>query len=222
MDKHIKGIIFDLDGTLLDTLKSLAGAFNEALMQMACPTHPVIAYKEIIGDGARTAAIRCLPAHRQDEASIAECVRRFQAVYTGCWQENTAPYPGIEELLVNLKDRLPLAVLSNKDEVFTQQCVDYFFRPGSFVAAVGYSEKVKHKPDPAGALAIAKCFNCDPGEIILIGDTATDMRTADACNMVSVGVLWGFRDAHELRTSGAHHIVPDPTTLAKLLDRLID
>jgi phosphoglycolate phosphatase len=221
MGKSFKGIIFDLDGTLLDTLSSLASAFNEALTQMACPTHPLDAYNHIIGDGARTAAIRCLPANRQDDTSIAECVRRFQEIYAKSWQENTAPYPGIKELLADLKGKLPLAVLSNKDANFTRQCVAHFFKRGSFELALGYSDKIRHKPDPSGALAIAMHFNCDPGEVILVGDTATDMRTAAACNMVSVGVLWGFRDAQELQTSGAHHIASNPEALASLLNRLI-
>jgi phosphoglycolate phosphatase len=209
--------IFDLDGTLLDTLASLAVAFNTALTEMNCPTHPVDDYRMIIGDGARVAAIRCLPEDQQDDAIIDECVRRFQKIYAGSWQE-TSPYPGINELIEELSICMPLAVLSNKDNRFTKQCVDYFFE-GKFQLAVGagYAGKVTHKPDPSGGVVIAEHLNLSPQQLWMIGDTATDMNTATACNMKGVGVLWGFRDQAELKAAGAKHIVATPPELRALL-----
>ena len=218
----IRGVIFDLDGTLLDTLHSLAAAFNQALSEMNCPPHQTNEYKMIIGDGARVAALRCLPDDRQDEASIEDCVRRFQKIYGQSWHENTAPYPGIPELLAALSVlTLPMGVLSNKDADFTEACVEHFFESGTFITAVGFTETIRHKPDPGGALRIARTFSCEPDQVAFVGDTATDMNTAHACNMLAIGVLWGFRDAQELNRSGAQHLVQTPHELRELLEQLI-
>ncbi len=215
---RFKGAIFDLDGTLLDTLADLASAFNRALVDMKCPTHDTEAYKNIIGDGARIAAIRCLPEDRQDDASIEECVDRFKTIYEKAWHEKTQPYSGIVDCLSSLE--LLKGVLSNKDELFTRACVSHFFAPGTFKAVIGFSDEVKHKPDPGGALLITEMFGCQPEEVIFVGDTATDMKTATACNMLPIGVLWGFRDAPELSENGAEHLVETPEALKTLLEQL--
>lgn len=213
-----RGIIFDLDGTLLNTLADLANAFNQALIDMGCPTHPKAAYKRIIGDGARIAAMRCLPHDRQDERSIEECVDRFKTLYESAWHEATEPYPGIPGLLAAIE--CDKGVLSNKDEAFTRACVAHYFEPDTFKAVIGFSDDVKHKPDPGGALLISEMFGCPPEAVIFVGDTATDMKTAQACNMLPIGVLWGFRDAQELTENGAEHLVETPKELKTLLEQL--
>jgi len=209
------GIIFDLDGTLLDTLASLAKAFNMALADLNCPPHPVDAYRRIIGDGARVAAMRALPEKRQSSRDIELCVGHFQRHYAENWQTATV-YGGISELLSELKPDYPLAVLSNKDESFTRQCCDHFF-PGLFTLAIGFSDRVIHKPDPSGAMRIAAHLDTDVRDLWVIGDTATDMKTAVNTGMTGVGVLWGFRDRNELAISGATHIIENPSELTGLL-----
>ena len=217
MPKPIEIAIFDLDGTLLDTLASLAGVYNQALTDAGFPPHPVEAYKTIIGDGARVAAQRALPKDHQTDADINACVSRYQALYERRWQTAT-PYPGMDELLATLKGQMPLAVLSNKDQRFTALCVDHFF-PGMFDVIVGFGGDVIHKPDPSGARKVAGLLGKTTDRTAMIGDTATDMNTAAACDMTGIGVLWGFRDEEELRQSGAAHIVTTPDELLSLLSR---
>lgn len=209
-------VIFDLDGTLLNTLDSLAAAFNQALDDMGCTPHTVDAYRTIIGDGARVAAMRALPPTRQAEEDIDRCVTLFQGHYAETWQ-TAGLYPGVSDLVSSLSGSIPIAVLSNKDQAFTQQCCDYFF-PGSFDIALGFSAGIRHKPDPSGAAHIAGKLQIALEDIWMIGDTATDMKTAMATGMTGVGVLWGFRDRAELDKNGATHIIESPSELISLLD----
>jgi phosphoglycolate phosphatase len=204
-------VIFDLDGTLLDTLASLAQAFNGALQEMGYPPHPVDAYRQIIGDGARVAAIRALPDTAHQDSTVDECAQKFRAHYESIWQDATI-YTGMSELLDALRPDIPLAVLSNKDEAFTKQCVAHFF-PGVFQLAVGFNETIRHKPDPSGASHIVQTLKVAPAQTWMVGDTATDMNTAAACNMTGIGVLWGFRDQPELQQSGAAMMFATPGDL---------
>jgi len=208
-------LVFDLDGTLLDTLDSLAEAYNRALGDLGCPTHPTDAYRMIIGDGAFVAARRALPQDRVDDQLIAQCVERFRHHYDNLWQ-TASPYPGIEPLLTTLGGDYVLTVLSNKDEAFTRQCCDAFF-PGVFELSIGASAVIKHKPDPSGPRAIAKHYGSELSDLWMIGDTATDMKTAAATGMVGVGVLWGFRERAELIEHGASHLLETPAGLLSLL-----
>lgn len=208
-------IIFDLDGTLLDTLESLALAFNRSLVDMNCAERSVAEYKRIVGDGALVAVRRCLPDERQRDNDIQRCAEMFRKHYAENWQ-TASPYPGITALLSTLKTRTHLAVLSNKDEQFTEQCVQHFF-PDDFDLVVGHSEFVKHKPDPSGASKIMQALKVTADETWMVGDTAADMRTAVACKMTGVGVLWGFRDQQELADSGAQYIIQSPHYLLDLI-----
>ncbi len=218
----IKGAVFDLDGTLLDTLATLAQAFNTPLTEMGYAPRSVDDFRYIIGDGARVAATRCLPDDARNDENIDDLTRRFQAYYADHWQAGTSPYPGIIDAVETLAGAMPLAVLSNKDEVFTAQCVAHFFESHHFRTCVGFSEAVKHKPDPSGANVIAGELGVATNELMMIGDTATDMRTAVACNMVAVGVLWGFRDEQELLDAGAQYLVSTPGELTSLALQLME
>ncbi len=212
---EIKLAIFDLDGTLLDTLDSLAGAFNETLVSMNAPPRPVSDYRTIIGDGALVAAERCLPAEMRTAENIESCRAGFSSRYEATWQ-SAMPYDGIRPMLEGLRSRVHLAVLSNKDEAFTHRCIEHFF-PGDFSSVVGHSRTIAHKPDPTGARAIMAGMQLSPEETVMIGDTATDMATACACGMTGIGVLWGFRDAEELTAAGAKHLVAAPSELIPLI-----
>ena len=215
---HYKAILFDLDGTLLDTLEDLATAANRALGTLGLPAHPTDAYRVFVGDGLRTLAERILPGEQRSAAQVDALVAAFEREYSRTWNERTAPYAGVPEML----DRLTaggyrLSVLSNKPDAFTRLCVEQLLPHWTFAPLYGQRPGVPKKPDPAAALAIAAERGLDPAEVLYLGDTATDMHTARAAGMAAVGVLWGFRSADELRAAGARHLITHPGELAPLL-----
>lgn len=211
-----EGCIFDLDGTLLNTLLSLTNCYNRVLAQQGFPQHPEDSYRHFIGDGARKCVERCLPANARTESVIQTTLALQQQDYADHWSRDVSIYQGIGELLDKLSERkIKLAVLSNKDHEFTLQCVSHFFPGTKFDVVQGYSSSVPHKPDPRGALSIAAQLNLEPDNIVFLGDTAMDIQTANTCGMISVGVLWGFRDAEELTTAGARHLIQHPSELLK-------
>jgi phosphoglycolate phosphatase len=215
-ENRIKGLIFDLDGTLLNTLTSLANCYNRTLSAMGLPTHSVEDYRYFIGDGARQCVRRCLPEHDRTEQTIAETLHRQQMDYQTNWRKDVERYPGITELLLQLSSRnFPMGVLSNKDHAFTQQCVTYFFPEIRFNKVLGFSSEIPHKPDPTGALVIARHLNLKPDEIALVGDTSIDIKTAMACGMTGIGALWGFRDEAELVDAGATCVITHPDQLTQ-------
>ena len=149
--KHIRGIVFDLDGTLLDTLETLAAAHNEALARHGHPPRPVDAYRYYIGNGARKCVERSLPQDARDDTTIDAVTASFKVIYDDAWRRGTQPYEGIPELVTRLRERgYALAVLSNKDHPFTQKIIEHFFDDGTFDAVQGHSDAVPHKPSPVG------------------------------------------------------------------------
>ena len=213
-----EAILFDLDGTLLDTLEDLATAANRALGTLGLPAHPTDAYRVFVGDGLRTLAERILPGEQRSAAQLDALVAAFEREYSRTWNERTAPYAGVPEML----DRLTaggyrLSVLSNKPDAFTRLCVEQLLPHWTFAPLYGQRPGVPKKPDPAAALAIAAELGLDPAEVLYLGDTATDMYTARAAGMAAVGVLWGFRSADELRAAGARHLITHPGELPPLL-----
>jgi len=209
-------IIFDLDGTLLNTLASIARAYNAALSSSGYPTHPIEAFRQIIGDGASVAAQRCLPSDRQSESDIKHCIEQFQQHYEQLW-DTASPYQDILKLLNSLPSELKLAVLSNKDDRFTQRCVKHFF-PATFDYVLGHRPDIPHKPNPQGGNKLMAALGTSSTATWLIGDTATDMNTAAACKVAGVGVLWGFRSRDELISSGAEETVDAPMQILELFE----
>jgi len=210
-------VLFDLDGTLLDTVEDLADATNAALGQLGFAGHPVEAYKRLIGDGVEMLARRVLPPDRP-EAAVAECAALVKREYSACWSRKTRPFAGVAELLDALTARgLPMAVLSNKPEEFTQLCVARLLGRWRFAAVVGQSARLPKKPDPAGARYIAARLDLPPAEIVYLGDTDTDMQTAVAAGMFPAGALWGYRDREELLSHGAKVLLQWPPDLLGLL-----
>ena len=213
-----KAILFDLDGTLLDTLEDLATAANRALGTLGLPAHPTDAYRVFVGDGLRTLAERILPGEQRSAAQVDALVAAFEREYSRTWNERTAPYAGVPEMLDRLTgDGYRMSVLSNKPDAFTRLCVEQLLPHWTFAPLYGQRPGVPKKPDPAAALAIAAELGLDPAEVLYLGDTATDMHTARAAGMEAVGVLWGFRSADELRAAGARHLITHPGELAPLL-----
>ncbi len=216
MKSAIRAILFDLDGTLADSLADLANATNWALAQLGCPAHPPESYCHFVGDGARELCARALPRDRQD--LLDESLRLMRERYdTHCF-DLTKLYAGIPELISALAERhLSLAVLSNKPDVFTRRMIAHYFQPSPFAVVRGQLPNVPLKPDPIAALQIAKQLSVPPAQWLYLGDTNTDMHTARAAGMHAVGVLWGFRDREELVKSGAEHIVAWPEQVLALL-----
>ena len=207
-------VLFDLDGTLLDTIGDLADSMNAALAALGHPTHPEEAYLRFVGDGVAELARRALPPARRDETSVRACIAAMKAEYAQRWDVRTHPYEGVPELLDALGARgIPVADLRNKMEDVTRVAVDHWFGLDRFAEVRGAREGVPRKPDPEAALAIAARLGVAPERVLYLGDTDTDMRTAVAAGMVPFGVLWGFRDEAELRENGARHLLRRPGEL---------
>jgi len=207
-------ILFDLDGTLLDTLDDLAESCNSALRQLGCPEHPRQAYKYFIGDGVENLVRRALPQDRCDASTLARCAELMRVEYSQRWAEKTRPYPGIPELLDALAARrVPMAVLSNKPDQFARLCVERLLPQWRFEVVLGAGDSFPRKPDPAAALEIAERLRLPPEKILYLGDTNTDMQTAVAAGMYPAGVLWGFRTADELSAHGAKVLIRHPSEL---------
>ena len=217
MKQIVRAVLFDLDGTLADTLADLANATNAALAAVGCPTHPRDKYRHLVGDGARTLCARALPADRQELVdAVRERMREHYAAH--CFDE-TKLYAGIPELITALREQnYRLAVLSNKPDDFTQQMVAHYFPDGTFQVVRGHVTGAPLKPDPTAAVAIASQLGIPAREWLYLGDTNTDMQTATAAGMIPVGVLWGFREKAELLASGAAKIVATPAEVLKLVD----
>ena len=209
-------MLFDLDGTLADTLADLANATNHALTALGCPTHPLAAYRYFVGDGARNLCLRVLPADRQHLAD--DVLRLMLAHYEAHCFDKTRLYPGIPELVAALHGRgLKSAVLSNKPDAFTKRMIERYFRPSPFDIVRGQTANVPLKPDPTVARQIAAELEIPPAQWLYLGDTNTDMLTARNAGMCAVGVLWGFRERAELVESGAQVLVATPAEVLTLL-----
>ena len=218
--RTVRGVCFDLDGTLLDTLQDIADAANTVLQEHGCPPHPADAYRLMIGDGVNVLFQRALPPDRRDPELIEQCVQGFRQAYARCWNVHTKPFPGIPELLDALTQRgLKLAVLSNKPHRHTRDCVAAFLGHWSFETVLGQRDDVPRKPDPAGAREAAAQMGLPPEQILYLGDTAVDMQTARAAGMLPVGALWGYRSAEELQQAGAETLIDEPQKLLDVLDK---
>lgn len=211
----LSAAIFDLDGTLLDTLDDLADSMNAALEQLGLPIHPVASYRTFVGEGVQLLISRTMPeALREDQALVQQATEIYRSVYAERWHAKSKPYPGILDLVQELRGLgIPLGVLSNKPDHFTQLCCQHFFPAGTFRTIFGQREHVNRKPDPAGAMEICQLWNLPAGEIAYVGDTATDMQTGRGAGMETFGVAWGFRPVNELQQNGAHHILEAPDQL---------
>ncbi|MCC6396021.1 MAG: HAD family hydrolase [Bacteroidetes bacterium] len=212
-------VVFDLDGTLLDTLDDLADSVNTVLEERGWPLHAVDAYRYFVGDGAATLIHRVLPADRRTPEEESICLGRFRAVYAQKWNNKTRPYPGVEDMLAALAaGGVRMAVLSNKPHDATEQCVRELLSGTRFDVIQGQDAQIPKKPAPDGALRIAAMLGVEPREILYLGDTATDMQTAVRAGMVPIGALWGFRTAEELSQHGARRLIRHPAELLPLLD----
>jgi len=211
--------VFDLDGTLLDTLADIAHSANRVLESHGYPVQPVDDYRQFVGEGVVMLFRRALPAGERDPEVVTQCVEAFREDYGRNWNVETRPYEGIPELLDALTARgVKMAVLSNKPDWHTRCCVDEYLSDWRFEAVLGQREGVPRKPDPAAAREIAELMEVPAERTLYLGDTATDMQTALAAAMYPVGVAWGFRPVEELRLGGAEIIIQRPMELVGIVD----
>ncbi len=212
---RVRGILFDLDGTLTNTLQDIGEAMNRALRLHGLPEWPLDAYRNLVGNGAKVLAQRAV-RERQDlaEAVLAD----YQAWYQDHALVHTRPYPGIPELLGELQRRgYPLCVLSNKPDADTRNVVAHFFPEIAFARVRGQVPGVPVKPNPAAALRMAAELGIAPGDFLYLGDTWVDVTCAREAGMHPIGVLWGFREAEELRKAGAERLLETPLALLETL-----
>ena len=206
-----KGIIFDLDGTLLDTLEDLADAANATLEHFSFPVHPRDSYRYFVGEGLKTLMQRIVPGSSATDDELNGYMKKFGEIYSQKWNARSAPYHGIPEMIASLSAAgLQLAVLSNKPHGFTEICVETFFPEKPFVYVYGQREGIPKKPDPAGAFELAEKMGLGVEEILYVGDTSTDMKTGNSAGMKTIGVEWGFRERAELEENNAWRIVSTP------------
>lgn len=215
-----KAVLFDLDGTLVDSLEDLADSMNTVLARAGFPLHDVERYKYFVGEGVEKLVYRALPEDRRNDEVLTRCVAAMREEYGKRWDQKTRPYEGIPELLDVLIARgVKLAVLSNKPDDFTKKIVRKLLPNRPFDPVFGARPSVPKKPDPVAAIEIAEYLSISPKEFLYLGDTKTDMETAVGAGMYPVGALWGFRAKEELLEGGAKTVIDHPPDLTELLER---
>ncbi len=214
---RIQAAIFDLDGTLLDTIGDIADSMNRVLEEHGLPTHSIDAYKLFVGDGIRELVRRSLPENSRTAVGIDRMVEAMSAEYDLRWRMKTRMYPGIDAMLEMLVAKgIRLAIVSNKPDSFTRVMVDALLGAWPFEHVIGAEGRFPKKPAPDAALFVAGTMGIAPSRCIYLGDTSIDMITAVRARMTAIGVTWGFRTPDELIESGAEFLIDHPMDLAGL------
>ena len=213
-----RAVVFDFDGTLLDTLRDLAESVNSVLIQSGFPGHSLEAYRHFVGDGIEELARRVLPDGHREEATVGKTLAAVREEYRQRWPNHTHPYEGVPELLDALKSRgIKMAIVTNKPDDSTRTMAARLLPRWKFDVIVGATADLPKKPDPHGALEVARRLGLPPKAILYVGDSDIDMKTANAAGMYAVGALWGFRTADELIKNGAKVLIRKPLELLELL-----
>lgn len=216
----IKLAVFDLDGTLLDTVPDLTAAMNFALRQMNKPEITIDQARAFIGNGIKMFAKRAISGSYETDTGdnlADEAVSYFKSYYSKHLTDHTTPYDGIAELISKLrKSGVKTAVFSNKYDAATKHIIEYFF-PGMFDAVLGESDICPRKPDPAGFLEICKMLGCEPSDAVMTGDSPTDINAAKNANARFVSVLWGYRSREALTEAGAEALAADAGELYDII-----
>ncbi len=216
--------IFDLDGTLCDTVESIAYCANRALRELGMREASFADYKIFVGDGVDMLVHRlCAFGGDTGEVHFAELKEKYVEYFREGCMYRVKPYPNMRETLEQLKRQgAMLGVISNKPHANTQEVIRRIFGEELFDWVQGQTEELPRKPDPAGALYTAEKLGVSPENCLYIGDTGTDMRTGTAAGMYTVGVLWGFRDREELEQTGACAIIKGPEELSAVYESAQD
>jgi phosphoglycolate phosphatase len=213
-----KLVIFDLDGTLINTIDDLAHGANHALASCGFPTHEVSSYPFFVGNGVGRLLERVLPPESRTPQIVTRVRTIFEEYYDQHLHDFTAPYPGIPELLDELASRgIKLAVASNKYQSATSRLIAHFFPRLPWVAVHGMRPDIPAKPDPSIVFNILRDVPTAKADVIYVGDSGVDMETARRACIESVGVSWGFRPVSELKQAYAEHIISSPAELLPLL-----
>ncbi|WP_455714954.1 HAD family hydrolase [Anaerosporobacter sp.] len=218
-----KAAIFDLDGTVADTLESIAYSANRTLEALGLTKRPMKEYNYYAGDGADVLVMRALKAACGDEKRAQELFKEAQAKYKEIFEEycmyHVKPFDGITQMLDGLKAQgIKIGVLSNKPHERTVVVVNELFGERYFDLVCGQKEGIPKKPDPSGAITMLEEFGVEPTECVYVGDTNVDMQTGKNTGMFTVGVLWGFRDREELVNNKADAIITHPLDLLNYID----
>jgi len=215
---NIRAVIFDLDGTLADTLEDIADNMNRVLAQQGFSTHEYDAYRYYVGGGLKNLVIQCLPENARTDDNIAVCHDRMVVEYNMKYICKTRLYDGIPELLDALSSQhFKMAVLSNKADPLTQKICNALLKNWKFDAVLGATDRFPRKPDPEVAWFVSRQINVEPANICYLGDSDVDMKTAIAAGFFAVGAGWGFRPKNELVENGAKHVIDHPKELLKIL-----
>ena len=213
-----KLVIFDLDGTLLNTIADLAQSTNHALKTLGYPTHDTEAYNFMVGNGINKLFERALPEGEKTEKNVLRMRKEFIPYYDVHNADLSRPYPGIPELLKQLQDQhIQLAVASNKYQSATRHLVAHYFPDIQFCAIFGQREGVNTKPDPTIVHDILSMAQIDKNDVLYVGDSGVDMQTAANAGVTACGVTWGFRPRTELEAFNPDFIVDTPAEIARLL-----
>lgn len=219
--KKIEAVIFDLDGTLLNTVEDIMDSVNSVLQKYGFPLHSLEEYLFFIGDGIEELVKRALPENRRNNKITSECLLLVKQEYKKRWHIKTKPYEGVKEMLFGLsRTGIKLSVFSNKPHDFTTITVKYYFPEINFDVVLGAKEGNPKKPDPWGALYIAEMISVSPKKILYLGDTKTDITTAKRAGMISTGAAWGFRGKKELEEAEADYLVDFPVQFLQLAKSL--
>lgn len=214
-----KVIIFDLDGTLIDSLEDIAVCMNQVLKELNLPYYEIEDYKHFVGGGISILVNNVLDKKTSQEIKE-EVTSRFKEVYDQKLHKKTLPYNGIYELLDELKKLdFKIGILSNKPHKFTLQYTNNLFSKYNIKEIHGQKKEIPKKPNPIAAINIAKIFETPCEEVYFVGDTMVDMQTAKNANMKAIGVLWGFRDKAELLNNGADYLVKHPLDILKIVNK---
>lgn len=207
-------VVFDMDGTILDTLADIGESMNRVLKSFGFPAHPLDAYRYFVGEGSPMLVEKALPPHARTPATIQDCLKGYQKDYAANWHVHTRLYDGIAELLDGLVRRnIRMAILSNKYHEFTLQCRRHFFSSWPFDPVLGIRDGIPRKPDPCAAVEITRKLQIPSSRFFYVGDTAVDMQTAVSAGMFPIGALWGFRTEEELVANGARFPAKHPTDI---------
>lgn len=213
-----KLVIFDLDGTLLNTIDDLGTATNHALEVEGFPTHPLEAYPMMVGNGVSRLLERALPEEHRTKSTLERIRNVFHDYYGEHLADRTRIYPGIVDLLAELKERgVAVAVASNKYQEAVTKLMDIFFPDVEWAAALGHQEGVPAKPDPSIVFNILSIHPTPKAETLYVGDSGVDMETARRACIESVGVTWGFRPVSDLRDNHADHIIYNPVDILPIV-----
>jgi phosphoglycolate phosphatase len=214
-----RGVIFDLDGTLADTIGDIAASMNRALETLGYPAIPPGAYKNLVGWGIKVLAQKALPPGAGDEASAGILAAAALRFYEEQPLVYTKPYPGIPGMVAELKGRnIKTAVLTNKPDSVARMVIARLFPPGAFTLIRGESPGLPRKPDPAALWDILPDLDLSPRDLIFAGDSEVDMETALAAGCHALGVSWGFRGREALIKAGAQRVIDTPAELLRLID----